>query len=424
MSAHDPKRELPLEEGPPDGPLVVCGISYNTATLAEREPYQVGRADLVPALKEMMKIRRVKEALILSTCNRFEAYLVLDEGEAAFSALRDFFLRFRGLDPRPDRRHFYVRHGSTAVRHLFRVTAGLDSMVLGEYQIQSQVKEAYSAACSVKAPGKVLHRLFHVAFRAGKAVRTRTKVGAGRMSVAGMAVGVLKERLGTTDPVLMVGVNENIRIVAEGLAEAGMGNFLFANRTLYKAEKLAVRYGGEGFGLDRLGRLMARVRAVVTCTGAPDPVIRARDLRGLADGECPPVLIVDMAVPRDVERPESDSTPVELIDLEDLKGFRDSRMESRKEDLPAAKRIIEDTVSTFQSWMEGAFDASVGALVKEFDRVRKARLDAALPAFAAKDRAMLETFSRDLVRDLLRVPMGSILRGNGVNGDHGDGGGE
>ncbi len=387
------------------GALVVCGINHATATLSEREPFQITRQDLIPALKELESIRGVRESLVLSTCNRFEAYMVLDAHEEPFTVLRDFFIRLKGIDPKPLRSLFYVRHESTAVRHLFRVIGGLDSMVLGEYQIKNQVKEAYSAACSVKAPGKVLHRLFHAAFRTGKSVQTHTGLGAGRMSVAGMAVGIVEERLSPDDTVLLIGANENIRIVADRLKSAGFERFVFVNRTSYKARKLASRYGGEGSGLDELSdALKEGVGALVSCTSAPGFIVTAEQLEALAaDNRCPGLLI-DMAVPRDIERPETSSFPAELIDLEDLKACRKNGEQIREQELPRAESIVEDKVSTFQSWMENAFDEGTGALIKEYDRIRLARLKDALASFEAKDRDVLERFSRDLMQDFLKVP--------------------
>ncbi|MHC4946505.1 MAG: glutamyl-tRNA reductase [Planctomycetota bacterium] len=324
MTIEDAQR-VAHNDGHPLGVLTVCGINHESATLAEREPFQINRHELVPALKEMCDIRGVNECMILSTCNRFEAYLVLHEEEEPFTILREFFILFRGKDPKEARKHFYVRHGTTAARHLFRVTSGLDSMVLGEYQIQNQVREAYSAACSVKAPGKLLHRLVHQAFRAGKAIRTQTQVGAGRMSVAGMAVGVIKERMEAKEPVLMVGANENIRIVAEGLKAAGFKRFVFANRTAYKADKLATRYGGEGHGLDDLPGLMAGAACVVSCTGATGFIIDSAMLETLVKKGSHPRLCVDIAVPRDIETSaEAAATgfPIDIVDLEDLNASR------------------------------------------------------------------------------------------------------
>ena len=289
-------------ETPPSSNLAVCGISHRSAVLSEREPFHVGRGDLIPCVKLLRTIPGVREAALVVTCNRLEAYMVLDDGIDPFATMCEFYRRKKGIETAGKRDLFYVRHASTVARHLFRVVAGLDSLVLGEYQIQNQVKEAYSASCSAKGAGKMLHKLFHSAFRAGKAVRSKTVIGGGQYSVAGVALRLLKEELDRNDPVLIVGVNESTRIVADGLSAAGFKNLLFANRTLPKAERMAARFGGEAFGLDDLPGLLARCRGLVTSTGAPGVVIGSRVIeRCRADHGSVPALVVDMAVPRDVD---------------------------------------------------------------------------------------------------------------------------
>lgn len=390
------------------GFIAVCGISFATASLSEREMFHVGRAELAAAVKLFKTLPGVLEAAVLSTCNRFEAYLVLEEGTDCFAVMSEFWRRRRGCETADRRRLFYVRHGSTVARHLFRVISGLESLVLGEYQIQGQIKEAYSAACSAKGAGKALHKLFHTAFRVGKAVRSKTSLGSGQYSVAGVAVGLLKQELRRKDPVLLVGVNDNTRIVADGLAAAGFETLLFANRTAAKAAKTAARYGGEGAGLDALPALLARARGVVSCTGAPGTVIGAQVIEESFGTDARSV-IVDMAVPRDVEAPKEPCDALRIVDLEDLKHHLEAQENGRRADLPAAESLIEDMVATFQAWMDSAFDPGVGNLAKEYERIRLQCLEQARGLFKTEDEAELERFSRELMRHFLRVPARAIL---------------
>jgi len=160
----------------------------------------------------------------------------------------------------------------------------------------------------------------------------------------------------------------------------------------------------------------------VSCTGASEYIISAAQLEKAAGKESALKLIVDMAVPRDIERPENSDFELDLIDLEDLNAFRKNQMKIRKEEIPAAKRVIEDMVCTFQSWMEGAFDPSVGALVKEYDRIRKSSVKAALASFLPDDHEALEQFSRDMMRGLLKIPTKTFLnnaKNNGVDREEG-----
>jgi len=398
------------EERSRTGFLAVCGISYRTATLSEREAFHIARADLVPAVKLFKTLPGVKEVTLLATCNRLEIYMFLDEKVDSFVTTCEFFRRLKGVEAADKRKLFYIRHGSTVARHLFRVVAGIESLVLGEYQIQSQVKEAYSAACSAKGAGKTIHKLFHSAFRVGKAVRSKTSLGTGQYSVSGVALRLFKERLRRDDPILIVGVNESTRIVADGLKTAGFKNLLFANRTPVKAEKMAVRFGGEGFGLDNIPGLLSRSRGLLCCTGAPGTVISARTLETSSNetGRCPS-LIVDMAVPRDVERSTRLAEEVEFIDLEDLKVHLETEESERKAELPLAENLIEDVVATFQVWMESAFDQGVAILAKEFDRIRRKCLDEARGHFSPDNTAELERFSRLLMQNLLKVPAQTMI---------------
>ncbi len=402
------------------GYLAVCGISFRTATLSEREAFHIGRSDLVPAVKLFKTLAGVREVTILATCNRLEIYMFLDEGADSFVTTCEFFRRLKGVEAADKRKLFYIRHGSTVARHLFRVIAGIESLVLGEYQIQSQVKEAYSAACSAKGAHKALHKLFHSAFRVGKAVRSRTSLGAGQYSVSGVALRILKDRIEKNEKVLIVGVNESTRIVAAGLSSAGFENLLFANRTASKAEKMAVRFGGEGIGLDDVPGLVARSRGILCCTGAPGAVISARTLERASARGHHPSIIVDMAVPRDVERPTRPGNPAEdateFVDLEDLKVHLETEEKERQADLPLAERLIEDVVATFQVWMESAFDQGVANLAKEFDRIRRKCLDEARGHFSPDNTAELERFSRLLMQNLLKVPTRTIME-NGKKAD-------
>ncbi len=398
-------------ETPRSGNLAVCGINHRSAVLSERESFHIGRSDLIPSVKLLRMIPGVREAALVVTCNRLEAYMVLDDGIDPFGTMCEFYRRRKGIETAGKRGLFYVRHASTVARHLFRVVAGLDSLVLGEYQIQNQVKEAYSASCSAKGAGKMLHKLFHSAFRAGKAVRSKTVIGGGQYSVAGVALRLLKERLERSDPVLIVGVNESTRIVADGLSAAGFEKLLFANRTLPKAERMAARFGGESFGLNDLPDLLARCRGLVTSTGAPGFVINSRAIeRCRADHDNVPALIVDMAVPRDVELPGGFDDALQLFDMEDLKTYLEQQENGRKAELPIAEGLVEDVVTSFQIWMDNRFNPGVAVLAREYERVRRKCLDEAKGHFLPENREELERFSRQLMQKFLKVPAGAVLK--------------
>lgn len=407
--ANDSDIMKPRDSGRP-GFLALCGISHKTATLSEREPFHISRNELIPAVKLIHSMPGVQEAIIVATCNRVEIYTYLDEGMDTFLLICDFFRRLRGVEASERRGDFYVRHGSTTARHLFRVISGLDSLVTGEYQIQSQIKEAYSAACSARSAGKVMHRLFHNAFRIGKAVRTKTGLGEGRYSVSGVAVQVIRESLRPDDTVLVVGINESTRIIAEGLAAAGHKKLLFANRTACKAEKMASRYESRGFGLDDIPAQLDRCQVLVTCTGAPGFVISSSTLNAAVSTETGgPRLIVDMAVPRDVEVDGSLPDQVRIVDMEDLKVFLEAQKNGRLKNIPDAESMIENLVGTFQAWIESAFDPGVANLAREYEKIRQKCLEEMKGHFSTEAQEGLEGFSRRLMQGFLKVPARTVL---------------
>jgi len=412
----------PVNAGGRTGFLALCGIGHQSATLSEREPFHICRKDLGGAVTFFKGLPGVNEVVLVATCNRLEAYMVLDAGVDAFGVMKAFLFGYKGIDAQESRHLFYQHHGSTVARRLFRVVAGLDSLVFGEYQIASQVKEAYSAACSSKGAGKVLHKLFHLAFRAGKRVRSKTTIGGGQYSVAGVTLRLLKERLDRHDPVLLIGINESIQIVAEGLRAAGFERLIFANRTAVKAQKLASRCGGgEWSSLEDLPGLLARCRGLVSCTAAPGAVITAAHWErcldaarpGLGQGrtgpELVPKLVVDMAVPRDVEVVGKLADIVRIVDLEDLKHLLDNQERDRLAELPAAQSLIEDVVTSFQVWMEHAFDPGVANLAKEYERIRQKCLEEARVHFGSEDQEALERFSRQIMQSFLKVPARTFL---------------
>ncbi|MBU2652516.1 MAG: glutamyl-tRNA reductase, partial [Bacteroidetes bacterium] len=230
--------------------IFVCGTNHTFTTVEEREPLGFGREELATVDAAFAELPEVAESVIISTCNRTEFYFVASRRTDPFAVVSKFFRVYRELDISPLDSKFYRSYDREAAEHLFRVVGGLDSMVLGENQVFGQVKDAYSAACSVKAAGKVIHRLFHQAFRVGKQIRTDTEMGKGACSVSSAAMELLRARQGElSEPsVLFVGVNQMISLAAANLGREAHGRFYFANRTPEKAEVLALRYDGLGCG--------------------------------------------------------------------------------------------------------------------------------------------------------------------------------
>ncbi|MFW5701983.1 MAG: glutamyl-tRNA reductase [Bacteroidota bacterium] len=389
--------------------LSAIGINHKTSMVAEREKFQIARRQIPGAIDILREMPQIEGALILATCNRCEFYLVHRNNASAFDIITEFYKKERGIDAGGFAHAFKTYKNEDATRHLFRVIAGLESLVIGEYQIQGQIKEAYSMACEHQSVDKVLHKLFHAAFRAGKKVRSKTSLGGGKQSVSGVASQILIDKLDPEDKVTVIGVNENTKILTEALSAKGFRNFIFANRTLSKAEIMRETYGGKATGLDRLMNNLYESRAVFSSTGSPEYVVANKQLIELeAQGLCPEI-IIDMAIPRDIDTsglPDS----IEVYDLGSLREYLDHEREELATEVPIAEEIIESEVDLFRAWSESSPNDLLQPYAEKFEEIRQQLMEEfrdqySEPAFERTDKLsrqlvhrMKSTFVRILVK--------------------------
>jgi glutamyl-tRNA reductase len=386
--------------------LAVVGIDYKTSTLQDREPLQLALEELPQVDELLFSHPGVMEAVAVCTCNRIEFYLVLREKTAAFEVVAAMYREYRQLDLAPLREKFYERTEEHAARHISRLAAGLNSMVLGETQIFGQVKKAYSTACSVKAAGKILHRLFHQAFRTGKQVRDETTIGRGSASVGGVAARIVRKRLAEQfNPVILfIGVNEMIALAAEHLSKADYSHYIFANRTVDRARRMVERFGGRACALEELAAQVEAADVVISCTGSAEPVLtrslvkQARDQAGNEE-----ILIMDLGVPRDIEESAADLPGVTVLDLDTIHRELAANLEQRALAIKPAEEIVEARVEQFMYWYEAVRREPIyNGLGRQFEEIRAEELTAALTACPAECHAAMEKFSIHLVRRLLQ----------------------
>jgi glutamyl-tRNA reductase len=323
--------------------------------LEQREPLQIGTDELAEANALFGSFPEVMESAIVSTCNRGEFYFVTGSNNDPFEIVKDFYKKFKDLDLNPYRKLFFLKKGKHVADHLFRVAAGIDSMVLGENQIMGQVKDAYSSSCAVKSAGKIIHRLFHQSFRVAKRVRTDTEIGKGACSVSTAAVEKIKGKLEEIkDPtVLLIGVNQTIGMAANRIKRMNGCRLIFANRTAEKAVAFARAMDCEGYGLDQLPELLAQCDVVVSSTSSPDPLVDGKIMSGVVEARAGrELVVVDLAVPRDFDLPKDFSPLVQVNDLEDIKKFVSDRQYQRETALPQAEKIIDRRLGEFGYWYE------------------------------------------------------------------------
>jgi len=332
--------------------ILCVGTSHRTAPVEVRERVAFLESRLGVASGLLRARDGVQEAVVLSTCNRTEAYVVADSPPAGAEAVLAFWCDYHGLAPHEVEPYVYVLRGPEAVRHAFRVAAGLDSMMVGEPQILGQVREAFGAARAARATGPLLDALFRHAIAAGRRVRQRTGIERGSLSVPQAAVELARRLLGglAGRRVLVLGAGEMAELTVRHLVEAGCGGVVVCNRTLEHARPLAERLGGVAVRFDELGRHLAQVDILVTSTAAPHPVVEPELVAQAVDGRREALVILDIAVPRDVHPAVGQLPGVRLFNVDDLQTVSEAARQARQAEIAQAEQIVAEETERFCAW--------------------------------------------------------------------------
>lgn len=392
--------------------LAVVGLSHHSTPVEVRERFAFTPAESLASLRGLRERGVVREAVLLSTCNRTEYYLDLADGAAGEALVLEELAARAGLSVSETAGYSYIRRGRASVEHLFRVAASLDSMIVGEAQIQGQVRGAYEQAASAEGGeplvGPVLSRLFQTALSVGGRVRSETALGAGAASIPSAAVALARKVFGSLRGrhALVIGTGEMGELALASLRAEGVDRFVIASRTRARAESLAARVGGEAIGYDEIVHVLPGAEIVISATAAPHMVL-TRDLfdRALPGGARRPMLLVDIAIPRDIEPSIEEVGQVFLYDIDDLRQIMDDNLERRRAEIPMAERIVAEAANEFWEWYRSR-DAV--PLIRELrdraESVRRAELEKALRRLAHLDEA-----DRDAVDQLTRVLLNKIL---------------
>jgi glutamyl-tRNA reductase len=396
--------------------LIVAGVSHHTAPLPLRERLVVSPTETMAAAERILGAAGAREVVLLSTCNRTEVYVVEGNADAVPAIWRDFSA-ILGQDVSP---FGYVRRDRDAVVHLYRVTAGIDSMILGESQIHGQVRDAWER--SRGAAGAVLNRLFQSALMVGGRVRSETFIGRGAASTSSAAVQLASKIFGslTGRHAMVLGAGEMAELALECLVNEGVRTAIVANRTHERAEELAARYDARALHYDECWSRLADVDLLICSTAAPHAIVGVEQVAGSlkARGDRP-LCILDIAVPRDVDPAVGALGNVFLYDVDDLRTVATANIERRREELPAAESVIAPEVEKYWEWLAGLAAVPVLRTFRtEMDRMREAELAAAmrkLEHLSPHDREAVEHFSRALMNKFLHEP--SVrLRAAAANG--------
>ncbi|MDP3790922.1 MAG: glutamyl-tRNA reductase [Candidatus Omnitrophota bacterium] len=334
--------------------LVVIGINHKTAPVEIREKFSFSARNITEANRLLKESAILEESLILSTCNRMEIYALALRDKDYVGCIKSFLGRIHNIDVSDYEDRIYIYKGKKAVEHLFGVTAGLDSMVIGEMEISGQVKNAYKDAREGKTTGKILNRLFEKALNTAKKIRTETSIGRGAVSVSSAAAMLAKKILGDLKDktAMIVGAGAVGEQLIVYLKKNGIGSILVANRTLEKAQSLAQKFDATAVAFNDFSERLIDVEIVVASTGAPHCIIRKDDIAALMPKRKQrPLFIIDLAVPRDVESQVNTIDNSYLYDIDDLQRIVDDNISLRKNELDNCSRVIGNAADVFIGWM-------------------------------------------------------------------------
>jgi glutamyl-tRNA reductase len=388
--------------------LLVLGLSHRTAPLQLREAVALTEGRAAAVMSELAASASVTEAAVLSTCNRTEIYLVASDAVEAESLALAALSRQAARPPTELAGHLYPLRDREAAWHLFRVTAGLESMVLGEAEILGQVRRAHELALVEGASGPILGRLFHGAVAAAGRARSETAIGRSRVSVPSVAVEIASHAIGELSgrEVVVIGTGETASLLGRSLADRGAEVIFVANRHFDKAEALARHHGGTAARIDELPALLTRADVFMSATASPHHVIEAEDLAGAATGR--QVLLMDLAVPRDIAPECRGIEGVSLRDIDDVQSVAERNAGSRAAGVAAAERILEAELERFEAWV-AALEVvpAIAALRARGDQVAErvlAENENRWKDLCDEDRERVEAIVGAVVSRLLHTP--------------------
>jgi glutamyl-tRNA reductase len=400
-------------------PFAVVGLSHRTAPVEIREKFAFSATEMADVLGHVLENSGVTESALVSTCNRTEFYLHLTDPDAAIPYVIDTLERQADELPKPAERYLYVKVGQDAVAHLYRVVSGLDSMVLGEVQIQGQVREAYETARSLmgqrQAVRAVFNRLFQSALSVGGRVRTETRLSEGAASVPSAAVELAKKIFGSLRGRrgMVIGAGDMGELTLECLVDEGVTSVMVASRNMMRAQKVAEKYGGTSISFADFWDSLPDMDIAITSTAAPHAMITREEFQRRMPAKLKtPLFIIDIAIPRDVEPGVGERPNVFLYTIDDLQHIVTANLERRQAELPKADAIIADEVDKFWRWYSGL--RSVPFIKQLRDRaedVRQAELARALSKLdhlSDADRQRVDRLTKDLLQKLLHQPTARV----------------
>jgi glutamyl-tRNA reductase len=391
--------------------LLAIGISHKTAPVEVRERLALPDARAGEFLRELRAAAEIEEAVAVSTCNRTELYLVVSDPVEAESTALGMLARQAGIRPTALVSAIYSHRNCEAARHLYRVTAGLDSMLIGEAEIQGQVKRAYEAALRHQTAGPMSKHLFQAALATGKRVRSETAIGERALSLPSVAVGLARELLGDLSgrQAVIVGTGETSELAARALTAGGAHTIFVATRRRAGAISLAKRYSGASLSFDELPQALGHADILVSATASPHLLVEAGDLAAVMElRRGRPLLVIDLAVPRDIDASCARIEGASLYDIDDLQAVATRNRRVRQTEARRAEAIVEQEIQQFAEWLGSlevlptlaALRARASEIADAVVQENQERWESASP----RDLERVRAISRAIVNRLLHEP--------------------
>jgi glutamyl-tRNA reductase len=403
--------------------IVLVGLNHKTACLELREQLTDSLGRYGSALLETKKLPLVEECLFLNTCNRVEVLFTTDSPDQGARELVSFWAGGVLKLPAELKGHLYIYRSDDAVRHLFRVAASLDSMVVGEPQILGQIKEAYREAVRLHTTGVVLNRLLHKTFSVAKRIRTETGIASHAVSISFAAVELAKKIFQdlTGKKVLVIGAGEMAELAVEHLLNNKVQKIIVANRTLERALDLARRWQGSAISLQEVPTALTEADIVISSTGAPELIIHHDRVKGLMkQRKQRPLFFIDIAVPRDIDPKINQLDNVYLYDIDDLQGVVAQNVAGRKNEALHAERIVQEEAIKFRSWLNGLevvpTIVSLRRKIEEIIQGEMKKTGAVLQELTEGQQKSVEWMTQSILNKILHEPI-AFLKEPGHQGN-------
>jgi glutamyl-tRNA reductase len=392
--------------------IVNIGMNHETAPVELRELAAVGEHSIDEVMDTMRTIKDIKESIVLSTCNRVEILFTTENEEGATESIIDFLCHYSQISREKLLPLLYIFYDQEAIRHIFRVGASMDSLIIGEPQILGQVKEAYRVAVNHKSSSVILNKLMHRTFSLAKKIRTETEISGSAVSISFAAVELAKKIFGDLEgkKVLLIGAGEMAELAATYLLNNRVAKIIVANRTFHRAVEIADQFHGETISFEEIGDQFLHIDIVITSTASPEPIIFSNQVKKAMKGrKNQPLFFIDIAVPRNVEPQINEIENAFLYTIDDLKGIIELNLSKRKDEAVKAERMVDEEVIKFSEWLK-TLDVvpTIVALKEKCKTIRQIELKKTLSNLGnltPEQRKSVEKLASSITKKVLNDPI-------------------